>query len=67
MKVAKIVAGIILLLAGIIMLVTPGPGWAAIVVGLGLLSTEFRWAKRLLDRIKKKGIQLRNAVLGSAR
>ncbi|MBZ5496535.1 MAG: PGPGW domain-containing protein [Acidobacteriia bacterium] len=66
-RIAKIVIGFALLLAGLVMLVTPGPGWVTIAVGLALLSTEFRWARHLLDRIKEKGIQLRDAVRGSAR
>lgn len=35
------------LLAGLIMLVTPGPGWLFIFMGLGLWGTEFHWAHRL--------------------
>jgi len=66
-RIAKIVIGFALLLAGLVMLVTPGPGWVTIAVGLALLSTEFRWARHLLDRIKEKGIQLRDAVRGSTR
>ena len=31
----KILAGFTLLLVGVVMLVTPGPGWAAIIGGLG--------------------------------
>lgn len=34
------------------MLITPGPGWAAIFVGLSLLATEFAWASRLKDRVQ---------------
>jgi uncharacterized protein (TIGR02611 family) len=54
-RVFKIVAGFTLLLVGIIMLVTPGPGWLVIFLGLGLLAAEFVWAKRLMDRIKRAG------------
>jgi uncharacterized protein (TIGR02611 family) len=45
------VAGFVVLLLGIVMLFTPGPGWAAIVFGLGLLALEFTWAERALERI----------------
>jgi uncharacterized protein (TIGR02611 family) len=47
---AFVVAGIILLLGGIAMLVTPGPAFVFIPIGLALLSLEFVWAERLLDR-----------------
>ena len=33
----RIVAGFTLLLAGVVMIVTPGPGWLVIFLGLGLL------------------------------
>lgn len=38
--------GTIFLLLGIIMLITPGPGWLFIFLGLGLWGTEFTWAHR---------------------
>lgn len=41
------VLGGIFVLAGLIMLVTPGPGWVAIFLGLGVWGTEFHWAHRL--------------------
>ena len=49
----RVVGGFALLSAGIIMLVTPGPGWLAIAGGIGLLATEFAWAKRLVDRAER--------------
>ena len=44
------VAGLALLLAGIAMLVLPGPAFVVIPIGLAVLSLEFRWAERLLER-----------------
>ena len=58
----KILAGFTLVLIGILMLVTPGPGWAVIVGGLALLAAEFVWARRLLNRLKTEGERLRHAV-----
>ncbi len=43
-------AGFIVLLAGIALLVLPGPGWAVIAVALAMLALEFAWAERLLRR-----------------
>lgn len=34
------------------MLVTPGPGWLFIVIGLGILATEYVWAHHLLSKAK---------------
>ena len=42
-----IVGGFLLLAAGVLLLILPGPGIPLVVAGLGLLSLEFRWALRL--------------------
>jgi uncharacterized protein (TIGR02611 family) len=62
-RVFLIIAGFTLLLAGGIMLVTPGPGMVVIFLGLGLLAAEFVWARRLMERIKHEGGRLKDAVL----
>ena len=46
------VIGVIVMLAGLVMLVVPGPGLAAVVLGLVILSTEFRWAQRLVRPVR---------------
>lgn len=66
-RVVKITIGFVLLLAGLIMLVIPGPGLVTIVMGLALLATEFLWARQLLARLKGKGIQIRDALRGTSR
>ena len=48
----KTVFGFTLLAIGIVLLVTPGPGWLVIFSGLAVLAAEFLWARRLLDRLK---------------
>jgi len=45
--------GLVILCAGVAMLVFPGPGWAAIVLGLLILATEFRWAEILLEPLQR--------------
>ena len=42
------IAGGAVLLLGVITIPYPGPGWLIVFAGLGILSTEFEWAKRLL-------------------
>ncbi len=44
------VAGSLVLLGGLIMLVTPGPAFVLIPIGLAMLALEFEWAERLLER-----------------
>jgi uncharacterized protein (TIGR02611 family) len=50
-------AGFVVLIAGGIMLVTPGPGIPVIVLGLGMLALEFAWAERWLERILNRAEQ----------
>ncbi|HEX5496183.1 MAG TPA: TIGR02611 family protein, partial [Mycobacteriales bacterium] len=33
---------------GLVLVPFPGPGWLVVFVGLGILATEFAWARRLL-------------------
>lgn len=49
------VAGFTILLAGIAMLLAPGPAFVVIPIGLAVLSLEFAWAERLLDTAIEKG------------
>lgn len=59
----KIVFGFTLLAFGAVMLITPGPGWLTIALGLAVLAAEFVWARRLLDRLKAHGVRIRDALL----
>jgi len=62
-RVMKILLGFTLLVVGVAMIFTPGPGWLVILLGLGVLAAEFVWARQLLDRLKEQGLRLREAVL----
>jgi uncharacterized protein (TIGR02611 family) len=42
------VIGTVVLVAGLIAIPYPGPGWLIVFAGLGILATEFTWAGRLL-------------------
>lgn len=46
------VIGGTILLGGIIMLVTPGPGVLIIVLGLAILAVEFAWARHWLGTVR---------------
>jgi len=46
------VIGGTILLGGIIMLVTPGPGVAIVLLGLAILAIEFTWAKLWLGKVR---------------
>lgn len=51
------VFGVLLLLAGLALLVLPGPGFVLIAAALALLATQFEWAKKPLDYAKDKAQQ----------
>jgi uncharacterized protein (TIGR02611 family) len=42
-------AGSVVIAAGVVLLVIPGPGWLVIFLGLGIWATEYAWARSLLD------------------
>lgn len=46
--------GGVVLMVGIIAIPYPGPGWLIVFAGLGILATEFEWAKRLLGYARVK-------------
>jgi uncharacterized protein (TIGR02611 family) len=46
--------GLVVLGVGILAIPYPGPGWAIVFVGLGILATEFDWARRLLACAKER-------------
>ena len=48
------VIGSTVVLLGLVMMLTPGPGLLVIIAGLGILATEFVWARRLLKQVKER-------------
>jgi uncharacterized protein (TIGR02611 family) len=58
--------GFLVLAAGIVMLVTPGPGIPAIILGLAMLALEFAWAERWLERLVNRVEQAAEEVRQSS-
>lgn len=54
-----VVLGALVLAAGIAMLALPGPAFVVIPVGLAILSLEFAWAERMLEKALIKGEEAR--------
>lgn len=52
-RIAIGVIGGTVVLVGVIMLVTPGPGLVVIPLGLAILAMEFAWARHWLNRLKE--------------
>ena len=59
----KVLGGFTLLLVGVVMIFTPGPGWLVIFLGLTLLAAEFVWAQKLMARMKHEGNRLKDTVM----
>jgi len=55
--------GSAIIAAGLVMFVTPGPGWAAVFVGLAILATEFVWAERMLGWAKRQAGRAKDRAL----
>lgn len=66
-RVTVSVAGFALLVAGAIMMVTPGPGLLVIIAGLAVLATQYAWAERALDAARTRAGQARDAAVRKAR
>lgn len=62
-RVFLVLAGFTLVLLGIIMVFTPGPGTPVILLGLALLAAEFVWARRIMERLKRESARLRDTLL----
>ena len=53
-RVLAIASGAGLILVGLVMLVTPGPGVVLLLAGLAALATEFVWARHLLEALRRR-------------
>lgn len=51
--------GTLVLVAGVVMMVTPGPGIVGIALGLAILATEYDWADRWLVKAREKAHEAR--------
>ena len=56
-----VTAGATVLLIGLLMVIFPGPALIVIPAGLAMLSLEFGWAQRLLDRSLERGLDAKDA------
>lgn len=52
-RVAVAVVGGVLVVAGLALLVLPGPGFLVIALGFAVLATEFAWAHHALEAGKR--------------
>lgn len=59
-RIVVAIVGATVLIIGLVMLVTPGPGLVVIPIGLAILGLEFAWARYWLSRAREH-ISQRNA------
>lgn len=48
------VVGTVVLVLGVLAIPYPGPGWLIVFAGLGILASEFAWAKSALRFVRKR-------------
>lgn len=53
-RVGTAIIGGAVLIVGIVAIPYPGPGWLIVFTGLAILSTEFDWARRVLEFARHK-------------
>jgi hypothetical protein len=56
-RIAVTLVGAAFVLAGVVMLVLPGPGIIVVVLGFAILGTEYAWAAAALERTKRVAAQ----------
>ena len=59
-----LVVGNVLVLAGLLLVPLPGPGWLTVVTGLFVLATEFSWARRPLHLTRTQLTRWTQWVMG---
>jgi uncharacterized protein (TIGR02611 family) len=62
-RITVLSVGVVVLAAGVAMLALPGPGWAAIFLGLLVLASEFAWARRSLDWARERARRAKEQAL----
>lgn len=66
-RVAWVAVGLLIAAAGLVAIVTPGPAFVLIPIGLAMLSLEFEWAQRLLDYSLEKAVEAKERAESSSR
>ena len=61
-RIVRVGAGFFLLASGTAMLLLPGPGLVIITIALAILSTEFTWARRWHEHMKRHAGTARDLV-----
>jgi tellurite resistance protein TerC len=58
-----LIVGLIVLIIGVAMILLPGPAFIVVPLGLGILATEFVWARQILKKYKAKAKPITDKLL----
>jgi uncharacterized protein (TIGR02611 family) len=64
-KIVVTTVGALVILAGFVMLVAPGPGIVAIILGLAILATEWDWAERWMKKAKEQALRAQQRAMNT--
>lgn len=53
-RIGRVMLGIVVVIAGLLMLPLPGPGMLTIAAGLALLASDVPFARNLLERVRER-------------
>ncbi|MEX1217421.1 MAG: PGPGW domain-containing protein [Acidimicrobiales bacterium] len=53
-RIGRVLLGVVVLIAGLVMLPLPGPGLLTIAAGLALLASDVPFARNLLEQVRKR-------------
>lgn len=53
-RLARITAGAVVTMCGVILLALPGPGLVVVALGLGILAQDVPFARRMLDKVEDR-------------
>jgi uncharacterized protein (TIGR02611 family) len=59
--------GLAVVIAGIVLLVVPGPGWLVIFLGFALWATEFPWANAVATFVRRQITRCSSWIRGQPR
>ena len=60
------IAASVVVAIGVVLVPLPGPGWAIVFVGLGMLALEFTWAERLLTKVLNRAESAQQAAAAAS-
>ncbi len=64
-RIGWVILGVLVTLAGFAMLITPGPAFVVIPIGLAMLAMEFAWAEAALEKALRQAAKAQEKAKGA--